>query len=379
MGRLTHLTMAEGQPAQLLVQSTCGRTIVMDIPRSEWTKENRISVNSIVKLVVDVEGIPQSAIRLTSGSKDMRPNQELTADEVRALPTVRILLGLAGGKGGFGAMLRNLGKNIDTKNMNYDACRDLSGRRMRHVSNEKKLKDWFHHQEDREKEEKQTKDDAKKKFGQEKAALRRELLDNEAHDLVEETNAVTQVLGAAVRLGLKKRKASEKDPDDVEPDAEASDLGSDEDLFGDVQVPAKKARLGELEAEHQRQVAKQEAAAAAAAKVAAAEEAMAAAAAEAAAAPEAESSEAATGTTKRGRSDDDEAPQPIDLQKVESEQALVDLGMAQLAAACRLRGLKAGGTAAERAQRLWAIKGPPELSGDDVPATLRAGKKKGKK
>merc|ERR1712166_456898 len=260
MGRLTHLTMAEGQPAQLLVQSTCGRTIVMDIPRSEWTKENRISVNSIVKLVVDVEGIPQSAIRLTSGSKDMRPNQELTADEVRALPTVRILLGLAGGKGGFGAMLRNLGKNIDTKNMNYDACRDLSGRRMRHVSNEKKLKDWFHHQEDREKEEKQTKDDA--------------------------------------------------------------------------------------------------------AKVAA---------------PEAESSEAATGTTKRGRSYDDEAPQPIDLQKVESEQALVDLGMAQLAAACRLRGLKAGGTAAERAQRLWAIKGPPELSGDDVPATLRAGKKKGKK
>ena len=96
---------------------------------------------------------------------------------MRALPTVRILLGLAGGKGkrlalarlnasvqycprlhssfltvlrlldevvsgGFGAMLRNLGKNIDTKNMNYDACRDLSGRRMRHVSNEKKLKDW---------------------------------------------------------------------------------------------------------------------------------------------------------------------------------------------------------------------------------------------
>ena len=107
-------------------------------------------------------------------------------------------------------------------------------------------------------------------------------------------------------LVLQKRKASEKDPDDAEPDGEASDLGSDEDLFGDVEVPAKKARLGELEAEHQRQVAKQEAAAAAAAKVAAAEEAMAAAAEEAAAAPEAESRQAATGATKRGRSDDDE-------------------------------------------------------------------------
>ena len=50
-----------------------------------------------------------------------------------------------------------------------------------------------------------------------------------------------------------------------------------------------------------------------------------------------------------------QAPQPIDLQKVESEQALVDLGMAQLAAACRLRGLKAGGTAAERAQRCVGV------------------------
>jgi len=354
--------------------------MVMDIPRSEWTKENKLSVNSIIKLVVDLEGIPQSAIRLTSGTHDMRPNQELTAEEVRALPTVRILLGLAGGKGGFGAMLRNLGKNIDTKNMNYDACRDLSGRRMRHVSNEKKLKDWFHHQEDREAEEKQTKDEAKQKHRREKRELQRELLENATHGLVEETNAVTEVLGAAVQQGLKKRKVTNNEEFEKErAAAEASDVGSDEDLFGDVELPAKKARLQELEADHAQQEeakAKEEATAAAAA---AAEQALAAAQAQKAVAAASEAA-ANSGAVKRGRSNDDEeqAPEPVELQQIDDEQALVELGMAQLAAECRRRGLKAGGTVAERAKRLWAVRGPPELVGDDVPIKLRAAEKRQK-
>jgi len=373
-------TMVVQHPAQLLVQSTCGSTMVMDIPRSEWTKENKLSVNSIIKLVVDLEGIPQSAIRLTSGTHDMRPNQELTAEEVRALPTVRILLGLAGGKGGFGAMLRNLGKNIDTKNMNYDACRDLSGRRMRHVSNEKKLKDWFHHQEDREAEEKQTKDEAKQKHRREKRELQRELLENATHGLVEETNAVTEVLGAAVQQGLKKRKVTNNEEFEKErAAAEASDVGSDEDLFGDVELPAKKARLQELEADHAQQEeakAKEEATAAAAA---AAEQALAAAQAQKAVAAASEAA-ANSGAVKRGRSNDDEeqAPEPVELQQIDDEQALVELGMAQLAAECRRRGLKAGGTVAERAKRLWAVRGPPELVGDDVPIKLRAAEKRQK-
>ena len=38
---------------------------------------------------------------------------------------------------GFGSMLRAIGAQID-KTTNRDACRDLSGRRMRDVNNEKK-------------------------------------------------------------------------------------------------------------------------------------------------------------------------------------------------------------------------------------------------
>lgn len=44
---------------------------------------------------------------------------------------------LVGGKGGFGSMLRAIGAQIE-KTTNREACRDLSGRRMRDVNDEKK-------------------------------------------------------------------------------------------------------------------------------------------------------------------------------------------------------------------------------------------------
>ena len=42
---------------------------------------------------------------------------------------------------GFGSLLRAIGSQID-KTTNREMCRDLTGRRMRDVNNEKKLKDW---------------------------------------------------------------------------------------------------------------------------------------------------------------------------------------------------------------------------------------------
>ena len=49
----------------------------------------------------------------------------------------RMVPRLVGGKGGFGSMLRAIGAQIE-KTTNHEACRDLSGRRMRDVNNEKK-------------------------------------------------------------------------------------------------------------------------------------------------------------------------------------------------------------------------------------------------
>ena len=42
-------------------------------------------------------------------------------------------------QGGFGSLLRSFGKSI-LISKNKEACRDLNGRRMRDVNNEKKLK-----------------------------------------------------------------------------------------------------------------------------------------------------------------------------------------------------------------------------------------------
>jgi hypothetical protein len=56
-----------------------------------------------------------------------------------------------GGKGGFGSMLRAIGAQIE-KTTNRDACRDLSGRRLRDINEEQRLKRWFAKQAERERE-----------------------------------------------------------------------------------------------------------------------------------------------------------------------------------------------------------------------------------
>ncbi|KAK2907097.1 hypothetical protein Q8A67_006082 [Cirrhinus molitorella] len=61
---------------------------------------------------------------------------------------------LCGGKGGFGSMLRALGAQIE-KTTNREACRDLSGRRLRDVNHEKQMAEWLKKQADREAEKEQ--------------------------------------------------------------------------------------------------------------------------------------------------------------------------------------------------------------------------------
>ncbi|CAN9510003.1 unnamed protein product [Ophioblennius macclurei] len=61
---------------------------------------------------------------------------------------------LRGGKGGFGSMLRALGAQIE-KTTNREACRDLSGRRLRDVNHEKEMADWLKKQAEREAEKEQ--------------------------------------------------------------------------------------------------------------------------------------------------------------------------------------------------------------------------------
>lgn len=85
--------------------------------------------------------------------------RRMVSDEspVDALGTIDACLGLPGGKGGFGSMLRALGAQIE-KTTNKEACRDLSGRRLRDINEETRLKNYVSNAAEREKEKKEKKE-----------------------------------------------------------------------------------------------------------------------------------------------------------------------------------------------------------------------------
>lgn len=57
--------------------------------------------------------------------------------------TVRIISSIRGGKGGFGTLLKGQSKQAGAKRTtDFGACRDLQGRRLRHVNDEIKLRKW---------------------------------------------------------------------------------------------------------------------------------------------------------------------------------------------------------------------------------------------
>ena len=58
-------------------------------------------------------------------------------DEVLSNDTFDLRCRLRGGKGGFGSMLRAIGAQIE-KTTNREACRDLSGRRLRAINDERR-------------------------------------------------------------------------------------------------------------------------------------------------------------------------------------------------------------------------------------------------
>jgi len=65
-------------------------------------------------------------------------------DESKTCENSQIVIGqtLVGGKGGFGAMLRSMGKSGCGVTQDFGACRDLSGRRLRHVNDDIALERW---------------------------------------------------------------------------------------------------------------------------------------------------------------------------------------------------------------------------------------------
>jgi len=136
------------QQKQMLLRGLDGRTLCLhfDHPHGEAVTGADIATQVWMRT-----GIPQHWQRLVTGTTLVSPHSHITFSEDGGLASCTLLLRLRGGKGGFGSLLRGAAtKAGQKKTSNFDACRDMSGRRLRHVNAEKKLKEWKADAEERE-------------------------------------------------------------------------------------------------------------------------------------------------------------------------------------------------------------------------------------
>lgn len=106
-------------------------------------------VQQLIDQIGSTLNLHSSEYYLTQNGKRLTVTSEFAKNQNNG--TVHIHLRLSGGKGGFGSMLRAIGAQIE-KTTNREACRDLSGRRLRDINEEKRLKSWLEKQQEREEE-----------------------------------------------------------------------------------------------------------------------------------------------------------------------------------------------------------------------------------
>ncbi|XP_038206039.1 replication stress response regulator SDE2 isoform X2 [Arvicola amphibius] len=109
----------------------------------------RCSVRDVVYRHCQEQGIPVDCFFVKCNGVLVAPSDTVQHGAVYSLEPR-----LCGGKGGFGSMLRALGAQIE-KTTNREACRDLSGRRLRDVNHEKAMAEWVKQQAEREAEKEQ--------------------------------------------------------------------------------------------------------------------------------------------------------------------------------------------------------------------------------
>jgi len=156
-----------------------------------------------------LQGVPLAALRLKSGGKELC-DDDLIADVIAKGVPVRTALRLLGGKGGFGAMLRSAGKN-GVKTTNFDACRDLNGRRLRHVNTEAKLREWEALAEERKRAKYEKK--LQKKQAQATAAEPARFDDDEYEEMLETTRQAVSASVASTIAAARGAASSNSDGD----------------------------------------------------------------------------------------------------------------------------------------------------------------------
>ncbi|CRK94732.1 CLUMA_CG008232, isoform A [Clunio marinus] len=171
-------------------------TVTLKEAKTSYTS-NKTSVESIKHEIFEKFKIPEALFYLLA-------NGRIVNDEnLNKHSEIQLAFRTFGGKGGFGSMLRAIGAQIE-KTTNREACRDLSGRRLRDINEEKRLKTWIEKKMNEEKEDPDEK--FQKKIGKLLAVPKKEFKDA---DYDEARSSLLENISDSVEQGFKKARESE--------------------------------------------------------------------------------------------------------------------------------------------------------------------------
>eukprot|EP01117_Protostelium_nocturnum_P001364 TRINITY_DN1167_c0_g1_i1.p1 TRINITY_DN1167_c0_g1~~TRINITY_DN1167_c0_g1_i1.p1 ORF type:complete len:242 (+),score=137.94 TRINITY_DN1167_c0_g1_i1:209-934(+) len=185
-------------PIHLFVSVLNGRTISISIERTEGL----CCAQQIKEEICGLEGIPSEEQRILFNGREIHSNS-LEAIENNSF--LRLKLRLNGGKGGFGALLR--GSKSGAKVTNFDDCRDLNGRRIRHVKNEQKLQEWY---------QQQAKEEAEKEKNKKKSKEWKPEITFDGNQYRKELEEIDEAIKQSVEAGLKNSMSKKKEEEKKE-------------------------------------------------------------------------------------------------------------------------------------------------------------------
>lgn len=108
-----------------------------------------LHTGTIADAVIAATGLPRASFFLRQHGALLHPSDPVSVPgQHTTFLTVCLRRALPGGKGGFGAMLR--GSAASKTTTNFDACRDLEGRRLRHVREEEEIRRFLRERRERE-------------------------------------------------------------------------------------------------------------------------------------------------------------------------------------------------------------------------------------
>jgi len=121
------------KPLQFFVRLIDGKSVTL-------TFSSPIAYGEQIKQrIFEQTKFPTHLQRLISGGYQISDESAISQPDT----TMNLVLFLRGGKGGLGSLLRNVVmKAGQKKTNNFDSCRDMSGRRLRHVNVENRLQEW---------------------------------------------------------------------------------------------------------------------------------------------------------------------------------------------------------------------------------------------